>query len=107
MASAATRRKVVSIATRRPPRKARVRKIHGNAWKLGRLELFKGALKFAAAAKAYRTALDVSQAEVAARLGVSTHCVTHRESGAYFGWSEGSLRAFNVAVDKAAAERQR
>lgn len=68
--------------------KRRTRAITKSEWAKERLETFKRNVRFAAAAKSTRTALDVTQGEVAAHYGVSTGTVCNWESGKYH-WSGG------------------
>jgi DNA-binding XRE family transcriptional regulator len=95
---------------REPRRNARVRKVAANEWQVNRIEKFRAAIRMAAAAKSIRTALGVTQREMARSYQVAVHTVTNWESGAYFGWSSGDLtdwlrRAQALAVGEAARKR--
>jgi len=58
-------------------------------WKFKRKAYFNRNVNFAAAARATRTALDVTQAEIAREFGCSVGAVTNWESGCY-GWPGGA-----------------
>ena len=97
--TAATARKRQAEALRNP----RVRAIDAKGWRFQRIAKFQRAVRFAAAAKATRTALGVSQAEVAREYRVTTTAVAHWESGAYHGWNPEALAdldAVRVAVNQ-------
>lgn len=68
---------------RRARRNSRVQHVEQKGWRFRRIQFFQRNLRFAAAAKAYRTALDVTQEEVATNYGVSIGTVSVWESGKY------------------------
>ena len=81
-------------------RNRRVLPINAREWRFKRIAKVQYATKFAAAAKAYRTALGVTQKEVAREYGVTDMTVSYWESGThYFGWSETALRDYIAAID--------
>ena len=82
---------VVTVPNTRNPR---VRAISQGEWQKKRIETFSGAVKFAAAAKAARTALGVTQGEVAEFYEIATGAVSNWESGKYFGWTREELVKF-------------
>lgn len=90
----------VTKIDKRPARKRyshrnpRVRRVHTNQWLTGRIQKFTEACKWAAAAKATRTALGVTQGEVANHYGVGSHTVCNWESGHYFGWNKEELAEY-------------
>lgn len=81
----------------------RVRRVAENEWQLNRLEQFRNNVKFAAAAKSYRTAMGVTQREVANRFGIQAQSVTAWESGCYFGWTEERLADYTRIVNSIAS----
>ena len=94
--------RVLELRPRKNERNARVRRVSGNAWLLNRTALFRQACKYASAAKAFRTALGVTQAEVARSYRMNVSAVTHWESGAYFGWDDASLAEYTRRVSRIA-----
>lgn len=82
------------------PRNPRVRRIFTNQWQVDRVKKFTEAVKWAAAAKAARTALGVTQGEVAKEYGVGSHTVCNWESGHYFGWSRRDLLEYTKVCEE-------
>lgn len=74
-------------------RNGRINIITKATWAVKRVEFFKHNVRFAAAAKATRTALEVSQQEVAVYFGVSQGAVCCWESGKY-SWANGEKELF-------------
>lgn len=83
-------------------RNALVRRVRTNEWRTKRMDQFKESTRWAAAAKSYRTALDVTQQEVAEYYGVTSQAVTNWESGMYFGWSQEELDYYHEAIRRIA-----
>jgi DNA-binding XRE family transcriptional regulator len=69
-------------------RNRRVRQIDRDAWKQERYVRMRRSVNFASAAKATRTALEVTQAEVAEALDLSLASIVNRENG-FHAWSGG------------------
>ena len=69
--------------SRKSRRNARVRAVIKTTWAVQRVEKFKSNVKKSAAAKATRTAMEVTQQEVADYYGVSQGSVCNWESGKY------------------------
>jgi DNA-binding transcriptional regulator YiaG len=63
--------------------KRRTQLIDRKSWRFKRIAFFQRNVRFAASAKAYRTAMDVTQEEVAAEFDVNQTCVGNWESGKY------------------------
>lgn len=76
-------------ATRPRIRNARVHPIDQGVWRRERRVRYHRSVGFAAAAKATRTALHVTQAEVAAYFDCSLTAIQNRESGVH-AWSGGA-----------------
>jgi DNA-binding XRE family transcriptional regulator len=76
-------------AARPKPRNARVHAIDRDSWRRERKVRFNRAVNFAAAAKSTRTALQVTQAEVAAYLDLSVTAILQRENG-FHAWTGGA-----------------
>lgn len=83
-------------------RNARVRRVAATSWINGRKDKFDSALRWAAAAKSHRTALDVTQNEVAAHYEVTGATVCHWESGMYFGWNKDALHEYQAVCNSLA-----
>lgn len=83
-----------NATSREKSRNARVRRVGQLEWRRTRMSKFSHATKFAAAAKAVRTALELTQEELARSYGVSQFAVSHWESGTYFGWTEDELNEY-------------
>jgi DNA-binding transcriptional regulator YiaG len=66
----------------------RVRQIDKYAWQDARMKFFKHNVKYAAAAKAFRTALNVTQKQMSRVLNLSHQSIANRESGKY-AWQGG------------------
>ncbi len=77
----------------RARRNGRVRVVSKAGWAITRVEFFKSNIRFAAAAKSARTALEVTQQEVAVYYGVSQGSVCNWESGKY-SWRAGTSELF-------------
>lgn len=90
--------KVVKEGTR----KRRVPSIQRGVWKKRRIEKLTDNVKFAGAAKAYRSALNVTQQRVADYFSVTSQAVTHWESGCYFGWNAEELAEYCRLCDRLA-----
>lgn len=76
--------------TRKSPKgNRRVRRINAADWKRERNAKLRRNVHYAAAAKATRTALEVTQAQVARRMRRSVQSIYNRESGFYF-WAGGA-----------------
>ncbi len=74
-------------------RNKRVQNVSKVSWGVARVEFFKNNIRFAAAAKSSRTALEVTQQEVAVHFGVSQGTVCNWESGKY-SWPMGPAELF-------------
>jgi len=74
-------------------RNKRIKHITKANWGARRVEFFKNNVRFAAAAKATRTAMEVTQQEVATAYGVSQGTVCNWESGKY-SWPLGEKELF-------------
>ena len=70
-------------------RNPRVRRVSANEWIIGREAKLKVSLRFAAAAKSYRTAVGVTQREMRDWYGNTS--VGRWESGFFFGWDPTEL----------------
>lgn len=81
-------------------RNPRVRRVSANEWIVGREFKLKGSLRFAAAAKSYRTAVGVTQNEMADFYGRAS--IANWESGFYFGWDNDELASYCRDCDKVA-----
>ena len=81
----------------------RVKHVDKRSFELKRGAWFRRNLRFAAAAKAYRTAHDVTQAEIAAYFGRSQTTVCSWENG-FYSWPGGTdeLNEYCEAVRKIA-----
>ncbi|MGW8177698.1 MAG: hypothetical protein ACWGQW_02720 [bacterium] len=77
----------------RSRRNKRVKQVTKANWGAQRVEFFKKNVRFAAAAKATRTAMEVTQQEVAVTYGVSQGTVCNWESGKY-SWPGGETELF-------------
>lgn len=83
-------------------RNPRVRKVSANEWITGRKAKLDVSLKYAAAAKSYRTALGVTQSEMGHYHGVTYSSVCRWESGFYFGWTDVELSDYIKDCEKIA-----
>jgi hypothetical protein len=94
-----------AVSSRRNPRVQRVDK---RGWKFKRIAFFQRNVRKAAAAKAFRTAMDVTQHEVGMYFGVSQGTACNWESGKY-SWPGGAeeLNEYIDAVRRIAASRGR
>ena len=89
---AATVRKIETARrTQYSHRNPRVRRVSQNEWAVKRMATFGEAVKWSAAAKSTRTALGVTQREVADFYDVEGGTVAGWESGKYFGWTREAL----------------
>ena len=83
-------------------RNSRVRLVERKVWELRRRGQFDSNVKYAAAAKAYRTAMGVTQKEVAQYYDLGEGSVARWESGCYFGWDDLGLRDYCRVIDEIA-----
>lgn len=84
-------------------RNARVKPIKEKDWAKERIAQFQSSVTWAAAAKAYRTACGVTQAEVGMEYGGFTGSrVGQWESGHYFGWNKEEFEAWCQVVNRIA-----
>ena len=81
-------------------RNPRVRRVSANEWIVGREAKLKVSLRFAAAAKSYRTAVGVTQTEMAKSYGMAS--IANWESGFYFGWNALELSSYCRRCDRVA-----
>ena len=81
----------------------RVKPILEAQWVWDRNKFFRRNVNFAAAAKAYRTAMGITQGELAKKMRRSTQSIANRESGKY-SWrgDHEELRDYLHAVDMCA-----
>ena len=79
-------------------RNARINHIDKRSWRFKRIAFFQRNIKFAAAAKAFRTAMDVTQQEVADYHNVSQGTVCNWESGKYSWPYDGELEEYTQAI---------
>lgn len=80
----------------------RVRRVAENEWQVARMEKFRESVRFAAAAKSYRTAMGITQREVADIYGFTSSTIARMESGCYFGWNEDRLKNYIRIVNRVA-----
>ena len=78
----------------------RVPTIQRGVWKAKRIAKLTENVRFAGAAKAYRSALNVTQEAMGNWFNVTSQAVTHWESGCYFGWSADDLAEYCRVCDK-------
>jgi hypothetical protein len=95
------------IPIRRRPRNKRVKRIVQRTWRKEREDKVRDSIRYAAAARAYRTALGVTQEEMGARYDRTGASVCHWESGFYFGWDDEELSAYCRMADRIAGENGR
>ena len=86
-------------------RKRSVPHIQRGVWKAKRIAKLTENVRFAGAAKAYRSALNVTQEQMGNWFNVTSQAVTHWESGCYFGWSAEDLSEYCRVCDKLGAAR--
>lgn len=84
----------------------RVRVIDQNAWIVMRKAKLNISLKFAAAAKSYRTAVGVTQGEMGDLYGITSSSVARWESGFFFGWDDEELANYCRDCDAMAGEKK-
>lgn len=98
--------RVISIKRKREysPRNPRVRRVSANEWQVQRVDAFKHNCRFAAAAKSFRTAMGVTQAEVSKALKLDSGAAARRESGCYFGWDQKTLVDYCNIIRRIAAQ---
>jgi DNA-binding transcriptional regulator YiaG len=77
----------------------KVPRIRQAEWRHHRMDLFEASTKYAAAAKAYRTALNVRLEDMGRFYGVTNQAASNWESGRYFGWTDEDLAHYTRAVD--------
>jgi DNA-binding transcriptional regulator YiaG len=73
----------MGLGDARRSRRRRTREVDPKEWSIRRRAFFQRNIRFSAAAKATRCAMDVTQAEVAKAFGVTSQAVCCWESGKY------------------------
>lgn len=86
-------------------RNPRVRQVSANEWIVGRTAKLKVSLRFAAAAKSYRTAVGVTQGDMGRLYGITSSSVARWESGFFFGWTDQELANYCRDCDAVAGEK--
>lgn len=89
-------------------RNARVKKVERKSWRFKRIVFFQRNVRKAAAAKAFRTSMDVTQWEMGQYFGVHQGTVCNWESGVY-SWPGGQRELVDYihAVERVAKGRGR
>jgi len=98
--------KLVKLKPAPKTRNNRVKEINKDEWIKERKRIFGSSIEWAGAAKAYRTAMHVTQTEIAIEYGVDVSNICRWESGHAFGWNAEDFETYVQICNEIAQENR-